>query len=65
MTYLLLPDPSFEEGFIRTNTKVLWKDCNVPCGAPCGVVELKGQDGLCLINAAFAKLGTYVYGEIE
>jgi hypothetical protein len=64
MTYLLLPDPSFE-GFIRINTKVLWKDCNVPCGAPCGVVELKGQDGLCLINAAFAKLGAYVYGEIE
>jgi hypothetical protein len=60
MAYLLLPDPSFE-GFIRTNTKVLWKDCNVPCG----VVELKGQDGLCLINAGLAKLGSYVYGGIE
>lgn len=64
IAYLLLPDPSFE-GFIRINTKVLWKDCNVPCGAPCGVVELKGQDGLCLINAGFAKLGAYVYGGIE
>jgi hypothetical protein len=64
MAYMLLPDPSFE-GFIRINTKVLWKDCNVPCGAPCGVVELKGQDGLCLINAGLAKLGAYVYGGIE
>jgi hypothetical protein len=64
MAYMLLPDPSFE-GFIRINTKVLWKDCNVPCGAPCGVVELKGQDGLCLINAGLAKLGAYVYGDIE
>jgi hypothetical protein len=58
--YMLLPDPSFE-GFIRINTKVLWKDCNVPCG----VVEPKGQDGLCLINAGLAKLGAYVYGGIE
>jgi hypothetical protein len=64
ISYMLLPDPSFE-GFIRINTKVLWKDCNVPCGAPCGVVELKGQDGLCLINAGLAKLGAYVYGGIE
>jgi hypothetical protein len=64
MAYMLLPDPSFE-GFIRINTKVLWKDCNVPCGAPCDVVELKGQDGLCLINAGLAKLGAYVYGGIE
>ena len=60
MAYMLLPDPSFE-GFIRINTKVLWKDCNVPCG----VVELKGQDGLRLINAGLAKLGAYVYGGIE
>jgi hypothetical protein len=64
IAYMLLPDPSFE-GFIRINTKVLWKDCNVPCGAPCDVVELKGQDGLCLINAGLAKLGAYVYGGIE
>jgi hypothetical protein len=64
IAYMLLPDPSFE-GFIRINTKVLWKDCNVPCGAPCGVVELKGQDGLCLINAGLAKLGAYVYGGVE
>jgi len=64
MAYMFLPDPSFE-GFIRINTKVLWKDCNVPCGAPCDVVELKGQDGLCLINAGLAKLGSYVYGGIE
>lgn len=60
-TYILLPDPSFR-GFLRLDTRVLWPDCRVPCNAPCGVVEPQGLQGLCLVNAALAKLARYVYG---
>ena len=59
--YIILPDPSFK-GFLHLNTKVLWPNCNVPCGFSCEVVEPEGMKGLCLVNATLAKIGNYIYG---